>query len=259
MSKHRLTLAVTAAGLALVAPFAVASASPQTAKPAGPTPAVDTCVNSGAGATLIHYCITPNGTVSSFRTGLSSESIAIGVTVEGYVVCSTGGSNAFDITHGASGFGAPIQTAVNPLTISRTTTDGRFNLSQQFFTDTQNGGVRIQMTLKNLTGATITGVKLARVGDIDANGFVTNAGILGGDSVTQTAAGVGVSMRSLTYPTPHLVTLENFSGIDTPSCNPVLPVASPTASDDLGGRIAFTFGNLNAGVSKLAKVAYIRA
>ena len=266
MSKKTSVAALALAAAALVVPVAAASARPSAHPSAGPSPAVNTCTNAGAGATLVHYCISPEGFVVEYNAGTSLRHLD--GQLEGYTLCWTGGGAKSYANVGiTTNFGAPIQTGVNPLTIARTTTDGKFQLSQQFFTDTQNGGVRIQMSLKNLTASTITGVKISRLADMDADADSVNATLVATDSATQvsSASKIGVTARPLSYSIPHGANVETYStvssnfSVNLSSCSPVAPVVSPNFGIDGIARVDYTLGNVNAGATKLVKLAYDRA
>lgn len=128
-----------------------------------------------AGLTAFSTCFTQDGNVGSFAvggTGGPFEHLRNGAFIEGYVLCSSSGVSGYDLESGGeAGFNDPTVVQPNgpntfPLTITRTTTDLRFSLKQTF-TATAARVVTVTMSVTNTHGALLTGVKLARVVDMD--------------------------------------------------------------------------------------------
>ena len=69
----------------------------------------------------------------------------------------------------------------------------------------------------------------------------------------------------MSYSIPHSTSVEGYSpfsanfAVNLSSCSPVVPIVSPNASVDGVARVDYTLGNVNAGATKLVKLAYDRA
>ena len=144
--------------IALLIPFALA----QNANSQGlADPASTACAStytSGSGPTLFQWCVTSNGNVVSLQSPDGEEHLLLNAS-EGYQVCDfsalvaytdyaaaadTGNWKASVVTqpHGANTF---------PLTIKRTTNDGKYTLTQKFSQVPADLTIKIATTLKNNT------------------------------------------------------------------------------------------------------------
>jgi hypothetical protein len=109
---------------------------------------------SGSGTTFVKVCFSNHGNLVQFESPAGFEHIRVGSFGEGYVVCSGTTAHGFDAGSTEAGFGAPTISQPNgantfPLTITRTTTNGVFQLRQTFAWDTTEKDVTITMTLTN--------------------------------------------------------------------------------------------------------------
>src|SRR5215218_753776 len=125
---------------------------------------------SGSGANFLGVKVSNHGNLLSFESPAGQEAVFQGR--EGYAICTTGGSthNGNDTGDVEVGFGAPtfVQPTAGkfPLTVTRNTTDGKFQLKQVWAKpDAIEKDVTVTMTLTNRSNAAIQGVFLARSGD----------------------------------------------------------------------------------------------
>jgi hypothetical protein len=137
---------------------------------------------SGTGDSVLDYCVTVNGNITSIvTTGSLNQNVAI-EKAEGYGLCdqSTGMIyNDFaglgDAGTGSWGPATLVSQTATTLKIARTTTDGAWTLSQVV---TQVGGdspnIRIAMTLKNNSAIDKTAT-LIRYLDTDIAGVTPNS------------------------------------------------------------------------------------
>jgi hypothetical protein len=196
---------------------------------------------------------------------------------DGYVLCSALGVHGYDAYGAVSGFGPPSFTQPGgfntlPLTIARQTTDGRFELRQTFEWNTLEKEVAITMILRNISGASIGSVKLARYFDGDLNNTVTgDIYDAGSDSVWGRQGGAsgaryGLRLTALSFAQPHTTAVERFVDwnplnagppYSARTCTPVVQT-TPTAPGDYVGRVTFTLGTIPAGGTKTVKVLYGR-
>jgi len=144
--------------------------------------ATHTCMfnfTTGAGDTLLTYCVTANGNIAHLETPQSIEHIAVGTIGEGYGICDAGSNTRyFDYADfGDSGNWLPptvLQQNATTVKIARTTSDGIYTLTQ---TITEVPGilpwVRVAMTLKN-NSAIHRAALLVRYADVDSDGLALN-------------------------------------------------------------------------------------
>ncbi len=126
--------------------------------------------NAGLGTTVR---ISTNGNVFGFASPKDVDHIDAGVVAEGYVLCykdpnAQNPVNAYDVADKSSGFAASTHTA-SPVTVTRSTSDGNLRLTQMFTFDGLGRSLRVTMSVKNLSGMSISGVSLRRQVDIDAD------------------------------------------------------------------------------------------
>ncbi|HEX8651170.1 MAG TPA: hypothetical protein VF708_10040 [Pyrinomonadaceae bacterium] len=226
-------------------------------------PETQTCQSTyavGAGATKFAFCVTQNGNV------LNLESPATYITNyrEGYVVCGTGAANAYDSADAGAGWGSSTITQPNgantfPLTITRNSLDGKFQLKQVFSRDAAEFDITITMTLTNISTGSISNIKLARYfdGDIDNDDS---------DDIYDRSAESSwgrethaVSLTALTPAIAHSTAVETYGNwLNTRSACTPTSATVPTAVGDYTGRVTYTIGTLNAGASKTVKFLYRR-
>jgi hypothetical protein len=159
-----------------------------------------------------------------------------------------------------------------PLTITRTTSDGKFELKQVFEWDGKEREVNVTMALKNLSGGTVTGVRLSRYFDGNIGNSPNNDRYAAtSDSVwawddTKGAGGQrGLMLTALSSGYLHTLAVEKASdwtllnaGAQTARACAPAEVATPTAPGDYVGRLTYKLGTFRAGESKSVKMQYKR-
>lgn len=226
-----------------------------------------------SGANYFKFCISEHG---NFINLISPSPQYHNFGREGYIACATGAANAYDGGFDEAGWGAATATQPGgpktfPLTIKRTSTDGKLELTQTFNWDTAQKEVLIQMVLKNVSAGSLTLVKLARYFDYDLDSSSArddndddiydqdSDSVWGRDSGTG-AGHHGVMLTALTFVQGHTTAVQSFTDFvtDQGSCT-ASPVATvPTAPGDYGGRVTYSLGTLAAGASKTVAVLYRR-
>src|SRR5215216_7113316 len=227
---------------------------------------------SGTGANFLGVKVSNHGNLLSFESPAGQEAVFTGR--EGYALCSQGGGvvRGHDTGGVEEGFGPPKFKQPNPgkfpLTITRKTTDGEFQLKQVWSKpDATEKDVTLTMTVKNLSNATIFDIALSRSGDFDVGPGATDQGARTDDSVwlwdepgTDNPAG-GLMLKALTFGTPHSPRIEAQSDWATTGtrqrCSP-FPATTPTARGDFAMRVAYNLGFLSPGQSKTVKLEYGR-
>jgi hypothetical protein len=229
---------------------------------------------SGSGPTFLRVAVSDHGNLLSYESPQLAQSLG---GLEGYVLCSQGGSSVhgYDYGPGEAGFGAPTISQPNgagtfPLTVTRNTTDGKFQLKQVWNKpDNIEKDVTVTMTLQNLSSTTISGVVLSRTGDVNAGGVGTDPNDFGthtSDSALQWddldvvgPSAVGLMLTSLTFGTSHTPYIENRSGWNPTGCFPSGQVQTPVITrQDLAMRVNYNLGDIAAGRSKTVKFEYGR-
>jgi len=143
----------------------------QVVEPLGTTLFKKFSSSAGLGTTVR---ISADGNVFGFASPKDVDHIDAGAIVaEGYVLCykdphTQNPVDAYDVADKASGFGVSTHTA-SPVAVTRTTTDGNLRLTQTFTFDGLGRSLRVTMSVKNLSGVSISGVSLRRQVDIDAD------------------------------------------------------------------------------------------
>jgi hypothetical protein len=259
--------------LAAIAALAAASslASTASAKPSVPASAVSACFShfaAGSGDTYIGACVGARGNLVSLESapGVNHLGAEGG---EGYVVCDgIGTTHGYDVdTYGASGFGPATVAQPNgpntfPLTITRTTTDGIFRLTQKYALEAANRDVKITMVVKNITGAVRTGVQVFREADLDVGGssaddvfaatwrtlFALPSNSTHDDAVLVDSVGAN-------YAVAYVNSFAAWNGVAKSTCTPSA-TAGPTAPGDYAGSMGFSLNTLQPGGSGTANVRY---
>ena len=207
--------------------------------------------NFGLG--ILRWCVSEAGNLMSLAFG-EWEHIRVGEFIEGYVVCATGAGPYYDYGSTASGWGTPALVSgpsATGVTISRTTTDGRFTLVQAFKGDKVERDITITMTLTN-NGPALDDVRLLRHVDFDVDrDFAFNHWVKGFSAVWASVFH-GVTLGALTLTTAHVVGITEYFG--SGNCVPSL-VASPK-DGDYGAFGRYHLGSLGAGKKKVVKFAY---
>lgn len=134
----------------------------QRAANGAPAPGSITCAStytSGSGQGLFQWCVTSNGNVVSIQSPEAEEHIFEGTVGEGYQICDFTALVAYTDYAAAADTGnwkASVVTQPNgpntfPLTIKRTTTDGKYTLTQKFSQVPADFTIKIATTVKNNT------------------------------------------------------------------------------------------------------------
>ena len=229
---------------------------------------------SGSGADFFGVKVSDHGNLLSFESPQGQESVFDGR--EGYALCSRDGTVHGHDTGGVEGgFGPPKFNQPNPgkfpLTITRNTTDGNFQLKQVWSKpDATEKDVTLTMTVKNISNSAL-GVLLSRSGDFDVGSNVNDQGARTDDSVWQwddsSSATVetfrgGTMLTGLTTSgSEHAARIEQSSawavaGGTREVCFPA-GIATPTSAQDLAMRMIYAL-ILDPGQSKTVKFEYGR-
>ncbi len=204
--------------------------------------AVKASFASGSGFNFLGVKVSNHGNLISFESPAGRQAVFGGR--EGYAVCSQGGLvHGHDTGDVEEGFGAPTFAQPNgagtfPLTVTRRTTDGKFQLTQVWNKpDPVEKDVTVAMTLKNVSGGPIdNNVLLSRSGD---------SAWMWDDEGGPDRQPAGLKLTALTFGTNHAARM--FTQTPTPE------------SRDLAMRVFYIFeGGLAAGQSKTVKFEYGR-
>ena len=175
-----------------------------------PSPlASQTCLDtytSGSGAKYMSFCVTVNGNIIGFTapSGFGQE-----YPVEGYGICdltSTPHVSYYDFAGLESGnWLNPTRSQPNgantfPLTITRLTSDGIWQVKQAFSRNTTDRYVKITVSLTNKSGITRP-AWLMRYIDVDADGTYTGdvfvSGTFSSSSIESNGGGHGLTLAAL--------------------------------------------------------------
>jgi hypothetical protein len=228
---------------------------------------------SGSGANFLGVKVSDHGNLLSFESPQGQEQLFDGQ--EGYAVCnSVGAPLGHDTGSVESGFGAPTFSQPNgagtfPLTVTRKTTDGKFQLKQVWSKpDPIEKDVTVAMTLTNLSTNPLFGLELSRSGDFDIGNSGLDQGAKTDDSVWQwddsdssadTSPG-GTMLTALTPGANHFSQIHSRSdwvGAGREQCLDG-NLATPTSAQDLAMRMFYDLGDFNGGQSKTVKFEYGR-
>lgn len=226
----------------------------------------------GAGLDLFKFCLSDHGNILQLQSPANFRHIT---TKEGYVVCG-GGTNAYDagIAEGgweaATAISQPGGANTLPVTITRASVDGKFQLKQTFDWNPAQKEITVTMVLKNISGASIANVRMARYFDGDLSSNLSSIDptddIYNGsdDSVLGKDNGVGaghygIMLTNLGFAQLHAPAVEKFDDFVTTrsTCTPT-EADVPTAPGDYTGRMTFPLGTIAAGTTKTVKVLYRR-
>jgi hypothetical protein len=166
-------------------------------------------LTNGAGATQFNVCLSNEGNLAEFIFSGANQTIGY----EGYQVCSPVGTYSDLGSQGASGWGAPTVVQTNgpgklPITITRTTTDGQWQLKLTHAKDNTENDFTITMALKNLGGPVGAPVYIGRWSDFDNDGtFGNDDGIVTTDSIQTRGSGLRPARSQPAGPDPRNVAL----------------------------------------------------
>jgi hypothetical protein len=236
-------------------------------------PVLDPCFESGSSATYMKVCVDDDGSIREFQSPAGKQQVTTAANYEGYALCSGTGANlkvhGHDSGQDDQGFGLssvdqPGGVGTFPLNIVRNTTDGKFAITQVFSRDTSERVFTVVMTVKNLTGAPITGVKLARYFNGDIDGSAANdvySRTLDTVWGTQGPTGNGLALFAKSS-TSHTTRVERATNWDpnglgsAEKCD--VTGYNGTAIGDYVGRVTYSLGTINAGASKTVSIVYRR-
>jgi hypothetical protein len=236
---------------------------------------------SGSGLDFLGVKVSDHGNLISFESPSGRQSVFGGR--EGYAVC-TGPVHGHDTGDVEGGFGAPTFAQPNgagtfPLTVTRRTTDGTFQLKQVWAKpDPVEKDVTVAMTLTNISGARIdNNVVLSRSGDFDIGDSSADLGAETRDSAWMwddeggpEVQPAGLKLTALTFATSHAARIETTSdwmlGRTSPSlsatrlgCTDLFTQTPTPEPADFAMRVFYVFeGGLAAGQSKTVKFEYGR-
>jgi hypothetical protein len=279
----RFTLVMLFAGIFLIAAGAATAQTEQAAPEQAPQkisdfqpnycqPGISILFNSGSGASKLAFCISYHGNLLNLESPETFKQIA---SKEGYAVCSSAGVHGYDVGSVESGWDVPTTSFNDPnaFAVSRATTDGKLRLGQRFTWDATKKQVTIEMQLRNLTEAPISGVKLVRYFDADVSGDSNDDRYdADADSVWARDDGTGAGHHGLLLTAlpyagivePHNAVVEKYTDFNpagaaqtATTCTPIAQTA-PTAPGDYTGRLTFNLGTINAGATKYVRVIYNR-
>jgi hypothetical protein len=209
------------------------------------------------------YRISTTGNVFSAESPAGFEHIEIGTFIEGYVLCYTpsGGSqvNAWDDDNTESGFGAATDALGPPVSVTRKTSDNKLQLRQVYTFNASGKALKIVMSVKNLTASTVSGVTLRRVVDFDIDNSLFNdfARTLGSIFAWNDTTGHGMVLQHLGGPS-RSARVYNFTNESLVTVCDAASDTTPILGTDGIGSIDYNLGNIAAGATKSATVAYVR-
>ncbi len=244
-------------------------------------------IASGNGASYFKVCISDRGNVVSFETPAGYEQAISG---DGYVLCSAGRSG--QVVHGwdaggfgQAGFAAPFIDQPNgpdtlPLTITRVTLDGVFEVVQRFAFDGLEKDLTVSMQVRNLTDEPRLRAELARFLRMSPNQSVETGSQHGENNATRTADSVllwddsdddgpqgpafGVGLTARSFQTRHSVVVEdhddwNPADSDGPQraegCTPIAKMTPRLGLRDQQGRVTYEVGTIGGHGAR--RVAYL--
>ena len=222
--------------------------------------------------------VSDHGNLLSFESPAGHEAVFPGR--EGYALCSSTGATVHGHDTGGveGGFGPPKFKQPNPgkfpLTITRNTTDGDFQLKQVWAKpDATEKTVTVTMTVKNISNGSDFFVVLSRSGDFDVGTSTSDQGARTSDSVwqwddvsspVQEPSPGGTMLTALTWGITHNTFIEPSSawagaGGTHEECLTPSGLSTPTSVQDLAMRVNYNFpGLLSSGQSRTLKFEYGR-
>jgi hypothetical protein len=227
---------------------------------------------TASGPQFLGVRVSNHGNMISFESPSGAEAVFAGR--EGYAVCSADGNTVegHDTGDVEAGFGPPsfVQPTAGkfPLTVTRNTTNGRFQLKQLWSVpDSMEKDVTVTMTLKNISSAPITDVLISRSGPFDVSVNSIDQGARTRDSAWQwddvssfDSPPVGLMLTTFARSTPHQTYIQpegDWNATRT-GCLPGTSLTTPTAAQDLASRVVVDVGNLRPGESTTVRFQYGR-
>jgi hypothetical protein len=288
MRRILLLAATITLALVLVGGVAISKQPPPTIdKGSGSIPrstVVKASFASGSGFDFLGVKVSDHGNLISFESPAGRQAVFGGR--EGYAVCSQGGGlvDGHDTGDVEEGFGPPTFAQPNgagtfPLTVTRRTTNGKFQLKQVWNKpDVIEKDITVAMTLTNISGARIdNNPMLSRSGDFDLGDSSADLGAQTRDSAWMwddeggpELQPAGLKLTALTFSTGHAARMETTSDWMLGRTSPSLPASrlgcldlfteTPTPEPgDFAMRSFYVFeGGFAAGQSKTVKFEYGR-
>ena len=231
--------------------------------------------NTGAGTTAFNICLSNEGNLVRYTAPAGFEHFQ---GYEGYQICAPGGANYYDAGSGGQSvapynFNAAIVNQPNgpnkfPVTITRTTADGLWQLTQKFAMDKVEQDVAITMTLKRLVSPIGAPVYLGRWTDMNTDNDL-------GDEVVDSSADSlwyrdldanpvhhGMVLTALTYTAVGANRFVSVGGYPygRGNCGTAAGAqATPLATaGDRAGNVVYNLGGFNSNQSKTVKFNYQR-
>ena len=226
----------------------------------------DTCdrpFTYGTGVAGTTVCFSNDGTLVQFAAA-PNEQIRNGVTAEGYMLCDrTSGTNYYDFTGIEAGWADPVVSQPNgagkfPLTITRRTTDGVWELVQTYAFSNPNGVVTMVMKATNRSTTKRTAF-LMRFADVDADNSTTND--LAGKSLNSawihknTPNGQGLMLTSATPNQARATSVKTFNAYPT-DCTTPSEATPSTVAQDWMATLNHALGTLSPGAGRGIKMRY---
>jgi hypothetical protein len=209
--------------------------------------------------------ISVHGNIMRFESPIGREHIRNGTFTEGYLISNFDPSEAihgYDIGFTEAGFGGAIINQPNgpnrlPLTITRTTTNGRFRLTQKYAFDKAENECLITMTVRNNGPGIIRNVWLERMCDFDieqnvTGSFVNNFSRTRDAVSADNTGGSGMLLQALST-NGHVTIVDNSIEATTFGSG----IASPDSLDGVA-RVVYFLGDIAAGKSKTVIFGYRR-
>lgn len=217
--------------------------------------------------------LSTHGNILVFQTSAGAGG-ASHMAGEGYILCY-GGAQAFDRASSEIGF-APPTTAFcsgSTCTVVRNTVDNIFQLRQVITKNSpEERSINIEMTLKNLLGAPVSGIVLRRFADFDVDAYGSGTGSTINwwgasefDSVYAWNAAtnhVGPDSAMLMRHLKKVPGTIPYGGKVTNwfdnACSPFNLASGSWAQGDYAATIQYNIGTLGGGQSAVVKVQYQR-
>lgn len=252
-----------------------------------------TDLKSGSGGTYMDACISDTGNLVRFQSPLGFDQIGqLNLWRDGYAVCAVSNSifhlvatDAYDAGGETAGFGTATTVQPNgpntlPLTITRDTGNGVYELKQTYARDTMKRDIIVTMTLTRLTNGDCSSpllggcpsVGLARYfeGDVDNNTVANSIFNIDADSGWEWVNAVGhhgfilSDVNSSSSHTTSVVTHADFDPLGTgfqaaKGCATASSAAASTTDGaDLHGILHYSLGSIPVGAAKTVRVDYRR-
>jgi hypothetical protein len=227
---------------------------------------------SGSGANRFEVRVSTHGNLTSFVSPAGQEHVF--GNDEGYALCNSSGSSG--VVHGhdtgdvEAGFGNPTFSQPTagkfPLTVTRTTTNGKFRLRQVWTVDGPGQVAIVTQTVTNISTASINDVRLVRSGDFDVLPSSNDLGAQTAESAWQwndendaELPPHGIMLSVGTRGQLHDAYVGPLADWAASRASCRIPgIVTPTAPTDLASVVAYFLGNLTAGQSKTVVVRYTR-